>query len=86
MYMDIDILKEISTFGVGAVIAGIVLHWKRHDDMMYQNTLKSHLEESQKRELQLINLVQLQVETLQALKQTITQLDLFIKMQKKLNE
>jgi hypothetical protein len=47
--MDIAFLGQISSLGLGAVIATMVLFWKRNDDVKYLEMQRQFKEESDKR-------------------------------------
>lgn len=82
--IELGIIEKIVTLGLGAVIAIIVLYWKKIDDVAYQANLKVFLEESLKREHKMVDIVQLQTITLETLKATISNLDIYIRISDKL--
>lgn len=83
--MEFTILEKISTLGLGAVLAFIVLWWKRHDDAKYAESLKNLVDENLKREDKLFEILKQQTETMQSLKSAITSLDLYIKINDQFN-
>lgn len=82
--MDFTLLDKIATLGIGAVLAFIVLWWKRQDDTAYQSTIKSYKEESTRREENMLEIIKVQIETLNALRTTIQNLDIYTRVSSRL--
>jgi hypothetical protein len=82
--MDTNIIEKISTLGLGAVIAIILLYWKRNDDTNYSETIKNLIGETFNREAKIIEMVHLQITTMESIKNLIQNLDIFYKLQERL--
>lgn len=70
--MDITtIMTTLAQFGIGAVLAGIVLVWKRQDDERNALTLRELLEQSGQREERLICVIQANTTAMQQLQAAV---------------
>ncbi len=72
--MDVELVKQISDFGLAAVMLLIVVLWKRSDDQRHMAELSSLVSRQDEREKQLMQLVADNTAALRALEHTISQL------------
>jgi hypothetical protein len=73
--MELDLLTQLSSLGVGAIVAGIVLIWKRADDQRFAGTQAQFLAESERRFDQMLDAFRSNTDALRALQETLSRLE-----------
>jgi hypothetical protein len=73
--MELDLLAQLSSFGIGAVVAGIVLMWKRADDQRFAGTQTRFITESERRFDQMLQAFKENTDALKSLQTTLGRLE-----------
>ena len=82
--MEIGLITQLSSLGLGAVIAVIVLLWKRGDDARYIKSLEDFVTRSETRDERMLKVIESTTLALQALQKTIETLTVMSHLEKRI--
>lgn len=69
--MELSLISQLASLGLGAVIAGVVLIWKRNDDQKHQETLEDIIKRLEARDDRALKVIEITAATMQSLQKTI---------------